>query len=67
MMVIYFSVNIVLKNSNKSSLSRHLNHICKKIYTIMITNYLLNKESYDIQLEIDKLNKKLSILKIIKN
>ena len=43
-----------------SSLSRHINHICKK-NTHHNDNqlYVLNKESYDIQLEIDKLNKKL--------
>lgn len=47
-----------------SSLSRHINHICKK-NTHHHDNqlYVLNKESYDIQLEIDKLNKKIFDIK----
>mgnify|MGYP001209775126 CR=1 FL=1 len=48
------------KFKHASSLSRHIKHICKK-YTHHNDHqlYVLNKESYDIQLEIDKLNKKL--------
>lgn len=48
------------KYKHASSLSRHINHICKEnTYNNDNQLYFLNKESYNIQLEIDKLNKKL--------